>query len=70
MRLASEKRALADGENDLQWKIINEEEANRAIEREKKKQRNIRKMQIKQEGVVQKMFKNEYQVQERKTHQE
>ena len=52
---------MAKQERDMEqyWKIQNEEEANKKLEREKKIQRNMRKLELKKEKVVGKLQRHE-----------
>ena len=52
------------------WKIYNEEQANKKLERTKKLQRNVRKMELKKEKVIYKLQRHDMQVAERKKQKE
>mmetsp|Transcript_28598 Transcript_28598/g.38129 ORF Transcript_28598/g.38129 Transcript_28598/m.38129 type:complete len:135 (-) Transcript_28598:429-833(-) len=52
------------------WKIYNEEEANKKLEREKKILRNLRKLELKKQKVIEKLIKHDVQVKERKAQQD
>ena len=52
------------------WKIYNEEQANKKLERTKKLQRNVRKMELKKEKVIYKPQRHDMQVAERKKQKE
>ena len=57
--LAEERVANRDHDKVMDWKIYNEEEANKRAEREKKVQRNNRKLELKKQKVVQKLLMHE-----------
>ena len=72
-----EKQMMADErihkqEKDMEqaWKIYNEEQANKKLERTKKIQRNLRKLELKKEKVITKLQKHDAQVTERKQQKE
>ena len=52
------------------WKIYNEEQANKKLERTKKLQRNLRKLELKKEKVITKLQKHDAQVAERRLQKE
>jgi len=52
------------------WKIYNEEEANKKLEREKKILRNLRKLELKKQKVIEKLIKHDVQVKDRKAQQD
>ena len=58
--------AKQERDMDSAWKIYNEEEANKRLEREKKIQRNIRKLELKKEKVVVKLIRHEQLLKEKK----
>ena len=68
--LAAERVQAGERDQEQSWKIFNEEEHHRKLERQKKLQRNTRKIELKKEAVVRKQQKNEVQVHQRKTQQE
>jgi len=51
---------------DSAWKIYNEEEANKRMEREKKIQRNIRKLELKKEKVIVKLIRHDQLIKDKK----
>lgn len=58
-KLAEERVAKQEQDMEQAWKIYNEEEANKRVEREKKMQRNIRKLELKKMKVVEKLARHE-----------
>ena len=63
---------MAEKERQIEesWKIYNEEEVSKKVEREKRIQRHIRKLELKKEKVVGKLFRHEAQVNQRKIQQQ
>ena len=50
---------MAEREQEQSWKLFNEEEHHKKLERAKKMQRNQRKIELKKEAVIRKQKLNE-----------
>jgi len=59
---AEERVAKKERDMEQAWKILNEEEASKRAERDKKLQRNTRKLELKKQKVVEKLIRHEQQV--------
>ena len=67
---AEERVAKQESNIDSAWKIYNEEEASKRMEREKKIQRNIRKLELKKEKVIVKLIRHDQLMKDKKQQQE
>ena len=57
--MAEERIHKQEKDMEQAWKIYNEEQANKKLERNKKIQRNLRKMELKKEKVITKLQKHD-----------
>ena len=67
---AQDRIQKQEKDTEQAWKIYNEEQANKKLERTKKLQRNMRKLELKKEKVIYKLQKHDAQVAERKMQKE
>ena len=57
--MAEERIHKQEKDMEQAWKIYNEEQANKKLERNKKIQRNLRKLELKKEKVITKLQKHD-----------
>ena len=57
--MADERIHKQEKDMEQAWKIYNEEQANKKLERTKKIQRNLRKLELKKEKVITKLQKHD-----------